>query len=92
MRLALHGNMEKIFMRLALHGNMEKIFMRPKESVLGTYLKGCFVFLSMVGVARLKNNHVGRHSSVDSSALTVLWSRVQIPSTPSMLFTFIVKF
>ena len=38
MRLALHGNMEKIFMRLALHGNMEKIFMRPKESVLGTCL------------------------------------------------------
>ena len=33
-----------------------------------------------------------RHSSVDSSALSIMPPRVQLPSTPSMLLSFIVKF
>ena len=31
----------------------------------------------------------GRHSSVVSFAPTILWPRVRIPSTPSMLFQFV---
>ena len=34
----------------------------------------------------------GRLSSVDSSVLTILQSRVRISSTPTMIFPFIVKF
>ena len=34
----------------------------------------------------------GRICSVDSSVPTILWSQVWIPSTPSMLFPFIIKF
>ena len=32
-----------------------------------------------------------RHSSVDSSVPTILLPQVQVPSTPSMLFSFIVS-
>ena len=35
---------------------------------------------------------VYRHSSVDSSAPTVLLPQVRVPSTPSTLVSFIVKF
>ena len=33
----------------------------------------------------------GRHSSVVSSAPTILRPRVRIPSTPSMLFQFVLR-
>ena len=38
------------------------------------------------------NYMVCRHSSVDSSAPTIQSPRVQVPSMPSMLLSFIVKF
>ena len=37
-----------------------------------------------------KASRGGRHSSVVSSAPTILRPRVQIPSTPSMLFQFVL--
>ena len=36
---------------------------------------------------RYTNTKDGRHSSVVSSVLTIMWPRVQIPSTPFMLFS-----
>ena len=33
----------------------------------------------------------GRHSSVVSSAPTILWPQVRIPSTPSMLYSICIE-
>ena len=47
----------------------------------------------MMKLSSIKMVHKGyRHSSVDSSALSILLPRVQLPSTPSTLLSFIVKF
>ena len=44
-------------------------------------------FSSFFHLLRNKNTKLaGRHSSVVSSALTILWPRVRIKSTPSKLF------
>ena len=54
-----------------------------------------FTFLSLQNNACHSVNKIwryvweGRHSSVDSSAPTILQSRIQIPSTPSTLLPFI---
>ena len=41
--------------------------------------------------AYIEFKHRGRHSSVVSSAPTIVRPRVRIPSTPSMLFQFVLK-
>ena len=46
------------------------------------------VSTSLVRIVRLG----GHHSSVDLPAPTCLWSQVRIPSTPSTLFSTVVKF
>ena len=54
---------------------------------LGTGPTGLPVKLEVV-LGRVKNSG-GRHSSVVSSAPTILRLQVQIPGTPSLLFQFV---
>ena len=52
----------------------------------------CPLFHSKTMVATNASLNCGRHSSVVSSAPTILRPRVRIPSTPSMLFQFVIDF
>ena len=53
-------------------------------------LKGSKLYYYTLNVAR-KEIYCGRHSSVVSSAPTILRPRVRIPSTPSMLFSICIE-
>ena len=68
------------------------------QSLFNRLQKNCVFYMGrtrvamMISVTLRQWLRLSRHSSVGSSAPTILPARVQVPTTPSTLLSFIVKF
>ena len=68
-------------------GNFALMKKYVKVQILKKYLHTEFQSLLPFPQNQSLNEFNGRHSSVVLSASTILWQQVQIPSTPSTLFS-----